>query len=182
MPKSGITKVEVTPGSQRHDILVEENVQENDDTTEPQSERRKSGNPVNVQVGPSSGGLIGWPATLANMSAVGFVLVLLTIMYMDFRSSVKDERALMREDNRLTREAQAKTDAAMVAAIEKQTTAMTVQSASNTAALMAVQTKMETLAVSNQSLINEFKADRAVHTTKLDEVIRELKAANNKKP
>jgi hypothetical protein len=195
MAGTGVTNVEVDRGSHEHKVLVTENVdpkptvQDEEDSEDEtvltngnQRPRKRPSNPVNVQVGPTTGGLIGLPATLANLSAVGFVLVLLTMMYMDFRSSVKEERAAMREENRLTREANNRTDSAMIAALEKQTSAIATQNASMNAALNAVQVKMDSLALLNQSLISEMKTDTQLKMTKLDEVIKELRTANGKKP
>ena len=154
-PKSGVTKIQVQPGSKKHDIIVEENAEHPEPP--PVVERRKSAPPVNVQVGSATNGLVGWPATIANMSAVGFVLVLLLFMYRDFSTSVKEERAASREENRLIREQNDRANVAITDAINRQTTAMQMQSRTFDNTLASLQTKLDATILSTNALMVEFK-------------------------
>lgn len=119
--------------------------------------------PVSMNMRFNAGGLVGWPATIANMSAVGFVLVLVIMMYTDFRSSVKEEREITRDEIRRNRESNERANDAIV-------NALTIQS-------NAIQNQSSVI----QPLVSEMKADRLMHERQINEVITELKKANTKK-
>src|SRR5690242_361127 len=91
------TNIEVTPGTSVHSVVVEESKDEH--TVEQPSipERRKATAPVNVNLGQSVGGLTGLPATIANFSAVGFVMVMMYFIYQDFKTNVRDNQTTNRE-------------------------------------------------------------------------------------
>lgn len=68
-----------------------------------------------------SGGLTGRAARIANLSAVAFVLVLLSMMYVDFRSSVREERAALREELQYNRVADRENVDRLTKALEQNT-------------------------------------------------------------
>lgn len=96
----GTTTVEVTPdGSREHEVSAEVN-------PEPPVERRRNPAPMSVNVNPplNSGGLTGVWATVANLSAVGFVFFVFLWVYKDMTTQVKDSFSLIREESKLHRE------------------------------------------------------------------------------
>jgi hypothetical protein len=109
----------------------------------------------------TAGGLVGWPATVANMSAVGFVLVLVVLMYNDFRSSVKEERAVTRDEIRMNREANDRANQNIVQALQNQSTSINQQTVSD-------QTKFDQLLRSQNDLIQELRTDRQFSAHKTD--------------
>lgn len=161
-PKSGVTRVQVEPGSRQHNVLVEENA-------EPlPEERRKAPAPVNVSVGPS-GGLTGWAATIANLSAVAFVMIMMFFIYQDFKGNVKENQQLVREQQRSDREQSEKNNQAIV-------NAMTQQTATLNSVMHSMQAKFDAMALTNQALVNEMKSEQQTHNGKIDELIRTIKA------
>lgn len=138
------TQIGVTPGTSEHDISIQDVPHEDAGPMSEPVERRKQQPQavVNVQQ-PTSAGLTGKWGSVANMSAVGFVLVLCFLMYKDGQANQKEFLNYAREESRTVR-------------LENQT------SASNTvAAITALATKIDgmisaatTLIASNNSAIN----------------------------
>lgn len=156
-----LTSVDVTPGTHEHKVHVEEHA-------EPQEERRRTPSPVNVQVGqPPSGGLTGWAATIANMSAVAFVMVFMFIVYQDFRSNVKEDRASSREERAKDRESVERNTTQLVEGLKGQTVVMNAE-------LRTLEMKIEALVLAKQTLIVELKNDRLALEAKLTLLISEI--------
>lgn len=141
LPKpTEVTNIEVTLGKSVHKVHVEENAEPESNT-----ERRHNPAPVSVQVGPSMAGLVGMPAQIMNMSAVVFVLIMMFLMYRDFSSSVREDRALNRE------------------AQTNMVSAMGLQTSTLNATLTANQVKLDLLITSNQALLSEIRLDRKLN-------------------
>lgn len=140
------SRIDVIPGTKECEVLT-------DTTKDPDpemAERRKHPAPLQVSVQqPSTGGLTGWPATVANMTAVAFVLLLTFMMYRDFVATTKERDSLIRDEMKLTREE-------MRASREADTRSNHLL----TLSLQGLQTKMDSLAASNIALATEFRAAR----------------------
>lgn len=134
------THVEVEPGTHEHTVTVE------DVQREPERRRQQAPVAVNVQQPPNSGGLVGAWASVANLSAVGAFLLLTFLMYRDFVANVRERDTLIREEMRQTRSSDQSSQAAMVAALGALTTKMDALAISN-----------NTMAASNASIISEFR-------------------------
>lgn len=93
---------------------------------------------------PSNGGLSGWPATIMNMSAIGFALLLTWSMYWQFVETVKERDVLIREEMRESREADTRNTQAI------------------TQALNGMERKLESVSQLNAALIMEMRAGRAI--------------------
>lgn len=153
------TQVQVDPGTQEHEVLVE------DVPHEEMPERRRRQPPVNVQVQqPNAGGLLGPWATLANLSAVGVVIVFLFWVYRDSQSNQKEFLQQVREDRLQDRLDNKSADSAMVAALSSLSVKMDAIAASNQA-----------MATSNNAMILEMQRAR-------QEVTALVKVLTEKKP
>jgi len=157
------------PASGTHDVLSVE------ETAPVPANGEHQQSPMSMQMRLNAGGLTGWPATVANMSAVGFVLVLVVLMYTDFRSSVKEERAVTREEIRMNREANDKANHNIVDALKDQNNAIERQTSSD-------QTKFDSLLQSQNNLIQEMRTDRQLNSQKIDMLIQEIRKTNSAKP
>lgn len=157
------TRVGVDPKTATHEILVDTGAGSNSDNhDEPpplhpheteQPERRRQPMPTQVVVQqPPAGGLMGWPATIANLSAVGFVLLLSFIMYNDFRGSVKEQNGALRED--------------MIRA--SNTNDKNMQAITNS--ILTLSQTNTALVTSNNALVAEVRAGRLSSETKIEKL------------
>lgn len=129
------TQTEVTPGTSVHEVLVTDAPMPPSgapDDTGP--ERRRQQTPVQVQVQqPNAGGLTGWPAIVANMSAVGVLMMFLFWVYRDSQSNQREAFRQIQDDRRQDRSDVQSQTAAMVAAIGQLTSSIGATNASNQA-------------------------------------------------
>lgn len=135
--------VGVSGSSQESTIVVSQEL--------PQPERRQQ--PPPTQVIMQAGGLSGKAATIANLSAVGFVMLLTFLMYSDFRSSVKDQNSYLREEMRTTREANERN-------IANLNTALNNMSITNTTVISELRSSRMVMESTNRALIEQLKTIR----------------------
>lgn len=154
--------VDVEPGSKLHEVLVHDT-----DTSDNRSERRKPQPTAQINVQPSAGGMTGWPATIANMSATGFVLVLCFLMYQDFRSTVKERDNLMREEMRGLRD-----EMRNESRLSRESNDKTVVNL--TTALSTLSTKIDAMAISNAAVASELRTSRLAFDSKLEKIIGKM--------
>ena len=127
------TNLAITPGTSDLEALVEDAPCPPAPASEDIGpERRRQQTPVHVQVQqPNAGGLTGWPGIIANMSAVGAVIVYLFWQSSNMESREREIMRQLQEDRRLDRsDSQAQT-AAMVSAIANLTTSVGASNSSN---------------------------------------------------
>lgn len=147
-------RVDITPGTVEHDVMV-------DSCTSPDpiiEERRNHPAPTQINVQqPQSGGLSGWPAMVANMSAVAFVMVLMFMMYRDFVATIKDRDMLVREEMRMNRDA---------------TIAESKLNRDSSAADVKLMTSaIASLTSSNNAMASEFRTSRVSMENRLDKML-----------
>ncbi len=150
----GSARVDVTPGTVEHEVMADYS-----DHPDPIiEERRKHPAPTQITVqSPPSGGLSGWPATIANMSAIAFVMLLMFMMYRDFVSTIRDRDVLVREEMRTNRES-----GTAEARLGRESNA-------SDAKLMAG--AIASLTNSNNAMASEFRTSRISMETRLDKLL-----------
>lgn len=132
------TQVTVEPGTHEHELTVQD---------VPHQERRRSQTATQVNVSqPQSGGLNGPWASVANLTGVGVVFILVFLMYRDFTTTVRERDTLIREEMRQNRSSEQSSNAAIVAALSGLTTKMDALAISNNAMVQ-----------SNTAIVGEFR-------------------------
>lgn len=145
------TKIEVGPGTEELEAL---NEQEQNGPGE-----RRATSQIFVQ-SPTSGGLTGKAATVANLTAVGFVMMLTVFMYRDFSSTVKERDGLIREEMRLARDESKGRDVLIREEMKAGRDATSQTSSLLVVALQGVQTKTDAMVAAIAALTAEIRAAR----------------------
>lgn len=138
--------VGIAGGLQEHSVTVSQETSPVTDSPPPPTQ-------VIMQGGNNSGGLSGKAATIANMSAVAFVMLMMFMIYSDFRTNVREQNAATRDEMRTTREANERN-------MGNLNTALNNVSATNITVISELRSSRVAMEAAHKSLLAELFAPR----------------------